>query len=361
MKYELFQIAGGLAGTDRTVREIARHVQADLQRPGIRLLATEILRHIPSKDQEAEARAIYDYVSRSIRYQKDPIGIETVQSPLVTLRLKAGDCDDHVALVAALALSVGIPARLRVVGYFKDEMVHIFPELNINNRWTVADTTEPGRGFGWRPPTFPVERLYNLNGEVDSMNLSQIPTGTPTRGQVKGSIYREVTKVLTSNWREGRINLADVRGYLRVIAEGNFPTREPLLVEPTETAIRDFIGRAQASGAISPKPRDHLSGMEGMDGFLSSVWGAVKKGVSAVGKTVGKVFGSSGTTSQAPSGSPQAPVFQVTPTVNIPEGVIRTQVSPAAASAFGEGLFGPYTMPILIGGGVLLVVLLMRK
>ena len=348
MRYNLFQVDGGIAGTDRTVQEIARHVEADLKRPDIRLLATGILRNVHSKDEAGEARAIYGYVSRSIRYQKDPIGIETVQSPLATLQIKAGDCDDHVALVAALALSVGIPARFRVVGYFKDEMIHIFPELYVNGRWTAADTTEPARGFGWRPPTFPVERVYNLKGEVDSMNLSQSPAvTTPTRGQVKGSIYSEVTNVLVSNWRNGLIDLNDVRGYLRVIAEGNFPTREPLLVEPTETAIRDFIRRIEAAGEVSTKPAGQLSGLEGLDGFLSSVWGAVKKGVKGVAKLV--------------TGGGDQPIITVQPTITIPEGLIRTEVAPGAAAAFGAGLLGPYTTPILIAGGVLLAFMLLRK
>ena len=119
MNHTLSEIPGGIAGTDKTVQEIARLVRYDLERPQLRLMASRLLRNheVQSKNYLGEARAIFNFVTHRIRYQKDPLDVETVQSPTATIEIGAGDCDDHCGLVAGLAMAVGIPARLRVVGY----------------------------------------------------------------------------------------------------------------------------------------------------------------------------------------------------------------------------------------------------
>ncbi len=389
MRYTLSEIPNGIAGTDATLRAIAKGVLYDLKRPQIRLLATRLVQSsgANSKDQLAEARAIYQAVSESVRYQKDPVDIETVQSPEATLKIRAGDCDDHSGLVAALAMALGIPARFRVVGDSPDRMLHIFPELFVNGKWHPADTTEPRRGFGWRAPKFPTERVYNIKGEVSDMSLQG--TATLTRGEVKSSVYKEVGAVLRGNWQNGLINRQDVEGYLRVIAEGNFPSKSPVLVEPTEKAIRDFLDYVDTNRIGSVKPPGE-SGLEGLDGFLSSIWSGVKKAVSKVGGAVlsivpgggvvKKVVGAAGslfrgqpappppprteyeTVAQWKARTGQEPLVRLSPTVQLPEQMITTQLSPRAASAFGQGLFsGGSTLPLLIGGGILAVVLLTRK
>ena len=196
MNYRLSAIPSGVAGTDATVREIARLVDYDLQHQKLRLLATKILRRnaVPSKSYLSEARALFSYVAKRVRYQKDPVGLETVQSPTVTLNLGAGDCDDHSGLVAGLAAAVGIPARFRVVGYSPDRLVHIFPELFINGSWWPADTTEPQQGFGWRPPKFPYERLYRMDGQV--MNVAGLQTSLVSGGSAMPLIAAAVLAVL---------------------------------------------------------------------------------------------------------------------------------------------------------------------
>jgi len=342
MRYRLSAIPSGVAGTDATVREIARLVRYDLERPQLRLLATRVLNHarIRSKNHLQEAKTLYGYIVGRVRYQKDPVDLETVQSPTVTLGLGAGDCDDLSGLVAGLAMAVGMPARFRVIGYGDNDLVHIFPELFAAGRWWPADATEPHRGFGWRPKRFPVERVYNLNGEVQ--NMAELEKEKQyTRGQVKGSIAKAVTDTLSSNWQAGLIDLADVRGYLGVIEEGNFPTREPLVVEPTEGAIREFIDYVVENRVGSLKPAGSLGGV---DGFLSSIWDASKKVVSSY-------------VAQAPG--ERVPLIHVSPTVTVPQDVIRAEATPAVARAFGAGLGGA-TMPLLIAAGLALMFVLKR-
>lgn len=307
MEYRLSAIPTGSAGTDATVQEIARLVKHDLHRPKIRLLATKILtnRSIPSKQTLSEAKAIYQYIVRRVRYQKDPVGIETVQSPMVTNSLRAGDCDDHSAFVAGLASAVGIPVRFRVIGYAPDHVVHIYPEMFVDGKWMAADTTEPQHGFGWRPKGLPYEKIYNLNGEVDNM-IGQNGSLTMTQGDFRKTLHQAVTEHLLSYWERGLINLNDVRGYLRVISEGNFPSRQSLLVEPTQEAIQDFENHIVRNQIGSIKPAGANNGMGELDGFLSSVWGAVK----SVGKAV---LGGGGETKVVVQAAAPAPVFERPP------------------------------------------------
>jgi hypothetical protein len=341
MRYQLSAIPPGEAGTDATVREMARLVNADLERPGLRLLASRILRShaVPSKSHLSEAKALYSSVVQSIRYQKDPIGIETVQSPEVTLEVGAGDCDDMSALYAGLAMAVGLPVRFRAVAWTPGEYVHIWPEVFVDNQWWPADTTEPRHGFGWRPPEFPHERVYNLNGEVENMSLGQnLPVSV---NQFKRLIYDKVQDVMARNWKAGQIDARDVGGYLKVIRSGDFPTRNPLIVAPAEQAVVDFLDYIETNKIGSLKPAGRTTGLEGLGGFLSSVWDGIKD----VGGSI--LTGGS-------SGSPSAPVV-IQPTLNVPAGAVQAQVGPGAATAAVSGM-EKWLLPIGIGLAALLVV-----
>lgn len=372
MRYELSEIPRGAAGTDRTVQEILRHVKDDLKRPQLRALATQILNEsfIRAKNQKDEALALYDFVVSTVRYQKDPIGIETVQSPLATVKIGAGDCDDQVGLMAGLALSVGIPVRLRVVGYSPENFIHIFCELLIDGEWLAADTTEPNRGLGWRPYRFPVEKTYNITREVS--NMAEAASPLVTRGELKQEIKKEVKRVLWANWRSGLINKADVQGYLRVIADKNFPSRKPLLVDPTREAIEEFLDKVEVDRIGSVKPEGFLSGLEDLEGFLKSIWNGVKKAVKKVAGTALSVIPGGGIVKGAISAgyqllkggqaaAPAQPLLQVRPTVQIPEQAIQTQLAPGAARAFGAGMFGTQSMLPWLLGGALALVLILKK
>lgn len=341
MKVRLAAIPQSVIGTDMTLSEMARLIEQDLKNQKLRLFVSRILRDVPSKNQLAEAKKIYRWIASHIRFQKDPVGIETVQSPCVTLRLGVGDCDDHAALLVGMALASGIPARFRVVGYEKDNLVHIWPEVYAKGRWWAADTTEPQRGFGWRPPKFPVERVYSYKGKVT--NMAALPTRLPiTRGVVQEAIRGEVLSVLTENWQAGLINDADVASYLRVIDEGNFPTDKALLVDPTRDAIADFQAWAPANLGPSTKPMGTMSGLEGLDGFLGSIWKGVKKVVGGVVKTGVRILG---------GGAPPPTQVVVQPPVVVPP---RIEAKPLPAAVAPIGVSALLRSPVvLVGIGLL--------
>ncbi|MHB1430280.1 MAG: transglutaminase-like domain-containing protein [Rhodocyclaceae bacterium] len=128
-----------------------RYVVAAQREPHIYQLARTIVRHVPGKSHAGEAAAIYRWVQDHIAYRFDPVGHEAIQTPEQTLKLAAGDCDDHAILVAALGESLGLKSRFVVGGPAPGDYRHVWPELLAGGHWIPLDTTER-RGPGWRPP-----------------------------------------------------------------------------------------------------------------------------------------------------------------------------------------------------------------
>lgn len=356
MQYRLSQIPSGERGTDATVKAICELVSQSLQRPYIRQLALDVIKKSESRTPSPaqQAQSLYYYVRDNIAYVQDPIGVETVQSPENTVKLRAGDCDDHSALIAALSMAIGIPARFRVIGVHNDRFAHIFPELNLSGRWIPCDTTIR-KYFGYRAPIMPAEKIYNFEGD-EIMNVSQYMATSPiTKSVAEKVTYNSVIRTLKSNWNSGKINLDDVQGYLRVIDEGNSPARGTMFEPIMRKAIVDFITQVKRYGLVSAKPIGAMNGLEGLDGFLSSIWSGVKK---AVGGVVSVVKGAV----KVVTGGSTPTVTVNPPTINIPQGAVQTTVSPGAAAAAAESgvasvLNSPVTW-IAIAAGVFL---LMRR
>lgn len=119
--------------------------------PQVRQLAINILRNVPSKNWMAEAEAIRRWVANNIRYTRDVAGVETLQTPEVTLKLRVGDCDDQATLVAAMLESVGFETRLVAIGGRDGEYDHVMAEAAVPGRgWLTVETTEPVT-IGWIP------------------------------------------------------------------------------------------------------------------------------------------------------------------------------------------------------------------
>jgi len=164
MVFRLRNIAPGETGTDQTISLISQLVNDSLKRPDVRLLTHGILRrlNLSSRNEYRSALAIYNWVCKNIRYVKDPVDVETVQAPEVTLSIKAGDCDDHVVLIASMLQSVGIPVRYQVMGKDRDRFSHVFIESLLDSRWTPVDTTISGP-MG-RSGGLPLRKVYDHNG-----------------------------------------------------------------------------------------------------------------------------------------------------------------------------------------------------
>ena len=143
--------AGSRAATRATLRIMRNTVREARTHYPIIELARQITQGIPQKDWLGEARAIHQFVRDRIRYVQDPAGLELVQIPEETLRVRAGDCDDKSVLAGALLQAINHPVRLRAVGLNRaGQFQHVFPETRIGSRWLSVETTEPVE-LGWLP------------------------------------------------------------------------------------------------------------------------------------------------------------------------------------------------------------------
>ena len=85
--------------------------------PRIRAATLPLLSSRINNDIRNNATTVAAFVMRRMVYLADPDGGEFIQTPLVllnTIGLKGfayGDCDDHVVLLGAMLVSIGIPAR----------------------------------------------------------------------------------------------------------------------------------------------------------------------------------------------------------------------------------------------------------
>lgn len=182
-----FQEAPAVGGTTRggmqtTIREssgdmpieqriasIQKMIEAGVEDPEMRALAFKITAKCPERDGMCEAKAIYKWMRKHVKYSGDvsPImrgngqveGIDLYQSGKRTVQFGGGDCDDQSALVATLASVIGLTTRLRVTAQEgDDDYSHIYPVVllpKFSPSYGVAvDTTLPGMNkFGVEYPS----------------------------------------------------------------------------------------------------------------------------------------------------------------------------------------------------------------
>jgi hypothetical protein len=89
-------------------------VDEGLTDPRVRRTATEILKTsgAPAYDDQAEVRAIFEWVRTHIRFVKDMVGKEMLQPAWAVLETGAGDCDClNTILLPSLLGAVGYPTR----------------------------------------------------------------------------------------------------------------------------------------------------------------------------------------------------------------------------------------------------------
>lgn len=149
----------GTVATLHLMRRLVNQYKRDLQ---IREAALALVSGLRPKDWHGEVRAVFDMVRDRIRYSRDVHGVETLQTPPVTLDLEAGDCDDKSTLLAAMLESIGHPTRFVAVGYKEPgRYSHVYVETKIGPRWVALDATMP-HPAGWSPRP-PVARFVVHN------------------------------------------------------------------------------------------------------------------------------------------------------------------------------------------------------
>lgn len=126
-----------------TLRLMSKVTKTYKSAPAVRELALSLVNGLQNKDWRGEVRRIHAFVQNRIRYVRDVRGVETVQSPVQTLRIGQGDCDDQAVLVASLLEAIGHPTRFVAIGMKPDFFSHVFAQTRIGNKWVTVETTEP--------------------------------------------------------------------------------------------------------------------------------------------------------------------------------------------------------------------------
>jgi transglutaminase-like putative cysteine protease len=143
----------GPAGIRQTMKIMVSLVRQWKKDPGVRELATQLVRDLPQGDTTAEVRALHAFVRDHIRYTNDTRNVETIQTPRATLELGVGDCDDKSTLLASLLESIGRPTRFVALAFGTPARYsHVLVEtmLGSNRQWYPLETIKPVVA-GWAP------------------------------------------------------------------------------------------------------------------------------------------------------------------------------------------------------------------
>lgn len=147
----LGQLPDGAAGTRATLQIMGQLVQQFKSDPRIRSEAMQLLQGLPAKNWMAEIGSIFQYVRDGVRYTRDTRGVETIQTPTVTMDTGMGDCDDKSTLLASLLESVGHPTRFVAIGMQPGTYCHVYVQTQVGQKWVGLDPTE-AVPVGWEPP-----------------------------------------------------------------------------------------------------------------------------------------------------------------------------------------------------------------
>lgn len=140
--------------------------------PEVRELAIQIVNNCAARDDMCELKAIFDCIKRGdpaiagfengVKYMTDPDLFDHYTAPWRLIDqcqrgICAEDCDGHSALVAALCMSLGFKAGLRIYKPKGEQFYsHVYavvgyPKLEPKS-WLGMDTTVPQSRVGWEPP-----------------------------------------------------------------------------------------------------------------------------------------------------------------------------------------------------------------
>lgn len=159
-KYQTIRRKPGDAGIYQTV-DIMRRIKEKYKiKPWIIELARQIVTDRNAVTEIDQMKAVFNWMKGTeskpnILYVKDPHDVELLQFPEVTIRTRTGDCDDHAILSSSLLEALGIPAKFRIVSYKPDRgFQHVYTIARSRGQWYPADTTLPGKPFGYEKSTY---------------------------------------------------------------------------------------------------------------------------------------------------------------------------------------------------------------
>lgn len=124
-------VADGESGIRHIVERLAALRDYYGARPEIRRAAMTIAAAMLEDDDRGNVERLAQFVRLAVKYQKDPLNAEFVQSPDVMILditrrgWTYGDCDDHVLLFASLAEALGVRTMIAGVKLYGDTYNHV--------------------------------------------------------------------------------------------------------------------------------------------------------------------------------------------------------------------------------------------
>lgn len=124
----------------KVVGTMVQYAQDACEDPDFREYVSDCCAGLLQGDYNGEILALYYDVCQNIRYMKDPLGVEMVQTPQRTLRVRSGDCDDMATLLAAMLMAAGHRARFALVGFRRGgPPTHVYVEAAVPGGWKTLD------------------------------------------------------------------------------------------------------------------------------------------------------------------------------------------------------------------------------
>lgn len=161
MRAHVEYLAPGETGTFQAIERLRGMARAAHIDPLVRSTAASLVLGIPGYAGTAQARALGRWIETHTTFLADPRYAEAFHDPRWMLErvrdrgVVQGDCDDIALLTAALGLSIGLRARVLVVGFRVPEapLQHIWTELADPRslRWVPIDPTRPAQGLAGVP------------------------------------------------------------------------------------------------------------------------------------------------------------------------------------------------------------------
>ncbi len=169
------QVLKGYRKSKMSIRERLELMQGlvakDAKDPEMRKLALEVTSGCEARDDKCEAKAIYNYVKKNLRYTGDigphklwaggPVdSVDLYVTGKRALQNGGDDCDSHTITVSSLAILNGFTAKFKATSPYRwgrENYTHVYPLIgfpkNDPREWIAADTTLPGGDhFGEEAP-----------------------------------------------------------------------------------------------------------------------------------------------------------------------------------------------------------------
>lgn len=183
-------LLAGDAGTAQTVSLMNQAADKAYRDPFVRAIAGRLVRGLDPSDVAGQARAVWDWFVRHVRFVRDGVGQEVVQDAAWTLQHGFGDCDDMTVALRGLLGSVGIVTRTVTVANIpgEDAFSHVYLEAQLApGRWIPLDAARPQARFGETGARVSRRQVWSEDGDAAGVGLGWSPgMGTVVWGTRQG-------------------------------------------------------------------------------------------------------------------------------------------------------------------------------